>query len=122
LEAVVTLVDNAVYVNGQRTADPQSLEIRSVATEFELHELPVQDAISAHQRPPHRAGTNPIQAIPVPARIVLCGRGCVRPTTGGAMARSQQWYDNLSPSKRRRVKARMVNRAALVGAGILIAY
>ena len=69
------LVDNAVYVNGQRTADPQSLdetyevlrerngmawiglyrpdeaEIRSVATEFELHDLPVQDAISAHQRP-----------------------------------------------------------------------
>jgi len=69
------LVDNAVYVNGQRTADPQSLdetyevlrerngmawiglyrpdvaEIRSVATEFELHELPVPDAISAHQRP-----------------------------------------------------------------------
>jgi len=38
------------------------------------------------------------------------------------MARSQQWYDNLSPSKRRRVKARMVNRAAFVGAGILIAY
>lgn len=38
------------------------------------------------------------------------------------MARSQQWYDNLSPSKRRRVKARMVNRAALVGAGIPIAY
>lgn len=69
------LVDNAVYVNGLRTADPQSLdetyevlrerngmawiglyrpdvaEIRSVATEFELHDLPVQDAISAHQRP-----------------------------------------------------------------------
>lgn len=38
------------------------------------------------------------------------------------MARSQQWYDNLSPSKRRRVKSRMVNWAALVGAGILIAY
>ena len=69
------LVDNAVYVNGLRTADPQSLdetyevlrerngmawiglyrpdvaEVRSVATEFELHDLPVQDAISAHQRP-----------------------------------------------------------------------
>jgi len=64
LDAVVMLVDNAVYVNGQRTADPQSLdetyevlrerngmawiglyrpdvaEIRSVATEFELHDLP----------------------------------------------------------------------------------
>jgi len=64
---VVTLVDNAVYVNGQRTADPQSLEIRSVATEFELPELPVQDAISAHQRPPHRAGTTrsrPVRYLP----------------------------------------------------------
>ena len=30
---------------------PDVAEIRSVATEFELHELPVQDAISAHQRP-----------------------------------------------------------------------
>ena len=71
----MTLIDNAVYVNGHRTADPRSLEetyevlrdrdglawiglyrpdvaeIRSVATEFELHELPVPDAISAHQRP-----------------------------------------------------------------------
>ena len=67
LEAVVTLVDNAVYVNGQRTAHPQSLEIRSVATEFELPELPVQDAISAHQRPPHRAGTTrsrPVRYLP----------------------------------------------------------
>ena len=26
LDAVVMLVDNAVYVNGLRTADPQSLE------------------------------------------------------------------------------------------------
>jgi magnesium transporter len=71
----MTLIDNAVYVHGHRTADPRGLEetyellrerdglawiglyrpdvaeIRSVATEFELHELPVQDAISAHQRP-----------------------------------------------------------------------
>ena len=85
LDAVVMLVDNAVYVNGQRTADPQSLdetyevlrerngmawiglyrpdvaEIRSVATEFELHELPVQDAISAHQRP----GVGAVRSDPV---------------------------------------------------------
>lgn len=71
----MTLIDNAVYVHGHRTADARGLEetyellrerdglawiglyrpdvaeIRSVATEFELHELPVQDAISAHQRP-----------------------------------------------------------------------
>jgi magnesium transporter len=71
----MTLVDNAVYVNGHRTADPSSLdetyellrqrggmawiglyrpdpdEIRSVAQEFELHDLAVEDAVAAHQRP-----------------------------------------------------------------------
>jgi magnesium transporter len=70
----MTLVDNAVYVDGQRTADPRSLdetyellrqrsgmawiglyrpdadEIRSVAREFDLHPLAVEDAIAAHQR------------------------------------------------------------------------
>ena len=70
----MTVVDNAVYVNGVRTADPGNLdetfellrdrdglawiglyrpdevELGAVAAEFELHELPVQDAISAHQR------------------------------------------------------------------------
>jgi magnesium transporter len=71
----MTLKDNAVYVDGHRTADPHSLEetfeilrerrgmawiglyrpdaseIRSVAREFGLHELAVEDAITAHQRP-----------------------------------------------------------------------
>jgi magnesium transporter len=70
----MALVDNAVYVDGQRTADPRSLdetyellrdrhgmawiglyrpdvaEIRSVAQEFGLHPLAVEDAIAAHQR------------------------------------------------------------------------
>ncbi|MCW2522007.1 MAG: Magnesium transport protein CorA [Frankiales bacterium] len=70
----MSLVDNAVYVDGHRTADPKSLdetyevlrerqgmawiglyrpdpeEIRSVANEFELHGLAVEDAVSAHQR------------------------------------------------------------------------
>ena len=70
----MALVDNAVYVDGQRTADPRSLdetyellrerhgmawiglyrpdvaEIRSVAREFDLHPLAVEDAIAAHQR------------------------------------------------------------------------
>jgi magnesium transporter len=69
------LIDNAVYVDGHRTADPASLdetyellrerhgmawiglyrpdadEIRSVANEFELHGLAIEDAVSAHQRP-----------------------------------------------------------------------
>jgi magnesium transporter len=70
----MALVDNAVYVDGRRSADPHSLdetyellrqrrgmawiglyrpdadEIRSVAREFDLHPLAVEDAITAHQR------------------------------------------------------------------------
>jgi voltage-gated potassium channel len=38
------------------------------------------------------------------------------------MARSQQWYEDLSQSKRRRVKARMLARGALVGVLILVGY
>jgi magnesium transporter len=71
----VTIIDNAVYVDGVRSAEPQSLEqtfetlsahggmawiglyrptepeMAAVAAEFGLHELAVEDAISAHQRP-----------------------------------------------------------------------
>ncbi|HEV7168345.1 MAG TPA: magnesium/cobalt transporter CorA [Micrococcaceae bacterium] len=71
----MTIIDNAVYVDGRRTADPTSLEqtyetlaarggmawigmyrptseeMASVATEFGLHPLAVEDAIKAHQRP-----------------------------------------------------------------------
>jgi magnesium transporter len=70
----MALVDNAVYVDGQRSADPRSLdetyellrerhgmawiglyrpdveELHSVAREFDLHPLAVEDAIAAHQR------------------------------------------------------------------------
>jgi magnesium transporter len=70
----MSLRDNAVYVGGKRSADPQSLdetyalmrerhgmawiglyrpaesEIQSVATEFSLHPLAIEDAVSAHQR------------------------------------------------------------------------
>ena len=69
------IVDNAVYVDGRRTVEPSSLretyeairdqhglawiglyrpteeEFTSVAEEFGLHELVVEDAIQAHQRP-----------------------------------------------------------------------
>src|SRR6478735_1745127 len=69
------IVDNAVYVDGRRTANPSSFdetfetlrerhglawiglyrpsetEIRAVADEFSLHHLAVDDAIAAHQRP-----------------------------------------------------------------------
>ncbi|WP_427129935.1 magnesium/cobalt transporter CorA [Pseudarthrobacter sp. S9] len=71
----MTIIDNAVYVDGIRGAEPQSLEqtfetltqrggmawiglyrptedeMAAVAAEFGLHALAVEDAISAHQRP-----------------------------------------------------------------------
>src|SRR5918911_5770482 len=69
------IVDNAIYVDGRRAAEPSSLretyqacrerrglawidlykpteeEFASVAQEFGLHPLAVEDAIKAHQRP-----------------------------------------------------------------------
>ncbi|BCW59620.1 MULTISPECIES: magnesium/cobalt transporter CorA [Micrococcaceae] len=71
----MTIIDNAVYVDGVRTATPHSLEqtfetlaehggmawiglyrptkdeMAAVAQEFGLHDLAVEDAVSAHQRP-----------------------------------------------------------------------
>jgi magnesium transporter len=75
----VPLVDNAIYVDGKRTVRPDSLEhtfeelrrcpgaghsfcwigmlrpseqeVRSVAEEFHLHPLAVEDTVTAHQRP-----------------------------------------------------------------------
>ncbi|WP_017200361.1 magnesium/cobalt transporter CorA [Arthrobacter sp. M2012083] len=71
----MTIIDNAVYVDGVRTATPRTLEqtfetlaehggmawiglyrptqeeMAAVAQEFGLHELAVEDAVSAHQRP-----------------------------------------------------------------------
>ncbi|MET1021035.1 MAG: magnesium/cobalt transporter CorA [Arthrobacter sp.] len=71
----MTIIDNAVYVDGVRSAEPESLEqtfetlnhhggmawiglyrptseeMAAVAAEFGLHALAVEDAISAHQRP-----------------------------------------------------------------------
>ncbi|WP_427007265.1 magnesium and cobalt transport protein CorA [Pseudarthrobacter sp. H2] len=70
----MTIVDNAVYVDGRRTADPEGLEetffilrqrqgmawiglyrpdaeeLRSVAEEFDLSHLAVEDALAGHQR------------------------------------------------------------------------
>jgi magnesium transporter len=79
----VTIIDNAVYVDGVRSAEPENLEqtfetlakhggmawiglyrpseteMAAVAEEFGLHELAVEDAISAHQRPKlERYGNN----------------------------------------------------------------
>ncbi|GAA4125002.1 magnesium/cobalt transporter CorA [Nocardioides fonticola] len=74
--ARLSLVDSAVYVDGDRVASPATLadtfsslretedavgwiglyrpdhhELAQVASEFDLHELAVEDAITAHQRP-----------------------------------------------------------------------
>lgn len=71
-----SLIDNAVYVAGRRVSSPKSLnatyaelgrrrgamawiglyrptvrELNSLADEFDLHDLAVEDAIKAHQRP-----------------------------------------------------------------------
>ncbi len=88
------VVNNAVYVDGQRTPDPVSLaetfetlrerqglawiglyrpdhhEIHSVAAEFELHELPVQDAIAAHQRPKLERYGDTLFVVLLPARYL----------------------------------------------------
>ena len=70
------MVDSAIYTDGHRSASPRSLadtfaalhdasdsmawiglyrpdqrELMSLASEFDLHELAVEDAITAHQRP-----------------------------------------------------------------------
>jgi len=90
----MTLVDNAVYVNGHRSADPKSLdetyqllrereglawiglcrpdleEIRSVATEFDLHDLAVEDAVTAHQRPKIERYGNTLFVVLRPARYL----------------------------------------------------
>lgn len=90
----MTIIDNAVYVQGRRTADPASLqqtyetlaerggmawiglyrptaeEMASVADEFGLHELAVEDAISAHQRPKIERYDNNLFTVLRPARYI----------------------------------------------------
>jgi magnesium transporter len=71
-----SVVDSAIYIDGRRTASPESLaatyeclrgdarsmawiglyrpspqQVASLAQEFKLHELAVEDAVTAHQRP-----------------------------------------------------------------------
>jgi magnesium transporter len=88
------LVDNAVYVDGKRTADPQDLEhtfevlrdrhgmawiglyrpsvdeLNSVAAQFALHRLDVEDAIAAHQRPKLERYGDQLFIVLRPARYV----------------------------------------------------
>ncbi len=88
------VVDNAVYVDGMRTASPRTLEetyeqlrsrngmawiglyrpsaaeIQSVAKEFNLHQLAVDDAIAAHQRPKLERYGDILFAVLRPARYL----------------------------------------------------
>ena len=91
-------VDNAIYVDGRRAVDPQSLdqtfeelrrcpdgghsfcwiglvrpserEIHAVAEEFGLHPLAVEDAIHAHQRPKVERYGETLFVVLRPARYV----------------------------------------------------
>jgi magnesium transporter len=90
----MAVVDNAIYVDGRRAAEPESLEqtyellrdehgmgwiglyrpddeeIASVATEFGLHELAVEDAVHAHQRPKLERYGDTLFVVLRPARYV----------------------------------------------------
>lgn len=90
----MTVVDNAVYVAGARYAEPPSLEVtyellrekrgmgwiglyrpdadevRSVAAEFEIHDLAVEDTISAHQRPKCERYDDVLFTVLRPARYI----------------------------------------------------
>ena len=89
------VVDNAVYVNGCRTAHPVTLaetfrelrateqamawiglyrpdvtQIASLAVEFDLHELAVEDTVAAHQRPKLERYGSTLFVVLRPARYV----------------------------------------------------
>jgi magnesium transporter len=88
------IVDNAIYVDGHRAAEPRSLretyealrqergvawiglyrpteeEFASVAEEFGLHELAVEDALEAHQRPKIERYGNTLFVVLRPARYL----------------------------------------------------
>ncbi|PYE15979.1 magnesium transporter [Williamsia limnetica] len=90
----MAIIDNAVYVDGKRTKNPESLdltyevmrerggmawiglyrpgrtEIDSVASEFNLHHLAVEDAIAAHQRPKLEGYGDQLFVVLRPARYI----------------------------------------------------
>lgn len=93
--SVSRIVDSAVYIDGNRVASPASLaetyealhrqpegmawiglyrpephEVASLASEFQLHELAVEDAIVAHQRPKLERYGDTLFVVLRPARYV----------------------------------------------------
>jgi magnesium transporter len=91
---VYMIVDNAIYVNGRRAAEPASVhethealrqqpgvawiglyepaeeEFSSVSDEFGLHPLAVEDAIKAHQRPKIERYDGTLFVVLKPARYI----------------------------------------------------
>src|SRR6478752_4850096 len=94
----MSVVDNAIYVDGRRAVVPESLdstiealhacpseghsfgwigmlrpdkaEVRAVADEFDLHPLAVEDTINAHQRPKLERYGDVLFVVLRPARYV----------------------------------------------------
>ena len=90
----MSVVDNAVYVEGRRHAEPESLEVTyellreqrgmgwiglyrperteilSVAREFDIHALAVEDTITAHQRPKLERYDDVLFTVLRPARYI----------------------------------------------------
>ncbi len=94
----MSIVDNAIYIDGRRAVEPSSLEqtfeelhscpdaghtfcwigllrpseeeIKAVAAEFELHDLAVEDAVEAHQRPKLERYGDTLFVVLRPARYV----------------------------------------------------
>ena len=90
----MTIIDNAVYVDGIRTATPENLEqsvetlaahggmvwiglyrpdeaeMSALAAEFGLHLLAVEDAVNAHQRPKLERYDNNLFTVLRPARYL----------------------------------------------------
>lgn len=89
-EGAAPVVNNGIYVNGTRLGSPSTLEstyemlrsqmemgwigldrpdaeIRSVAEEFEIHQLAVEDNVAAHQRPSWSAMTRSLHRPPAGA-------------------------------------------------------
>jgi magnesium transporter len=90
----MTVVDNAIYVDGRRTSDPSSLdqtfeemsdrggmawiglyrpgepELRDIEREFGLHPLALEDALNGHQRPKLDRYDDAVFTVLRPARYV----------------------------------------------------
>lgn len=90
----MAIIDNGIYVGGARTANPDSIdetfelmrerggmgwiglyrpdaeELQTVAAEFRLHELAVEDALRGHQRPKLEHYENHLFVVLRPARYL----------------------------------------------------